>query len=162
MRASRVYRNEELRKTLVFTAAVTCWGAVSLVRTLTGHYAGFPDALGIAWPAIAPFLLNEAFARTVIDEDGIRSWRPLGRRYYRWADITEVTTEVKYARSQSAHRVRLHRATGRPRWVPFPSLPHRASAPYVDAFRREVAGIEEIRREATGREGAGRHGTRGR
>jgi hypothetical protein len=109
-------------RTLVFVAVCMVLGAVGLVRVALGHTT-FVEILGIALLGLSPFLLNVAFGKTVVDQEGIRTGRPLGRRFIPWADIESVAVEEKTSRGYGAHQVRLRTGRGRTVWL---------AAPYVE------------------------------
>ncbi|MFV0135425.1 PH domain-containing protein [Streptomyces sp. HMX87] len=109
-------------RTLVFVAVCVVLGAYGLVRVVLGHVT-FVEILGIALLALSPFLLNVAFGKTVVDESGIRTGRPLGRRFVPWTDVESVTVEEKTSRGHGAHRVRVRTTRGRTVWL---------AAPYIE------------------------------
>lgn len=109
-------------RTLVFVAVCAMLGAFGLARVALGHTT-FVEILGIALLGLSPFLLNVALGKTVVDQEGIRTGRPLGRRFVPWADIESVAVEEKTSRGYGAHRIRLRTGRGRTVWL---------AAPYVE------------------------------
>ncbi|MBQ1089531.1 PH domain-containing protein [Streptomyces sp. B93] len=93
-----------------------------LIRVSLGQVTFF-DVLGIALLALSPFLLNVAFGKTVVDDAGIRTGRPLGRRFLPWADVESVAVAERTSRGNGAHRVRVRTTRGRTVWL---------AAPYVE------------------------------
>jgi hypothetical protein len=106
----------------VFALVCAGWGVTGLVRVSLGQVMFF-DALGIALLALSPFLLNVALGRTVVDEKGIRTGRPLGRRFLPWADVESVAVAEMTSRGNGAHRVRVRTTSGRTVWL---------AAPYIE------------------------------
>ncbi|MFE9256303.1 PH domain-containing protein [Streptomyces sp. NPDC006879] len=145
------YRTADRTRSLVLCALMGLWGLVSLVRVLAaGQVSGFIDAFGLGWLVIIPFLLNVSLAKVVVDDQGIRARRPLWRRTYRWREISAVTTELKTSRGFGAHRVRIHRRSGRPRWLPAPYVDMRSSDRQLSEFEAQVQQITERWRAAGG------------
>ncbi|MEU5431906.1 hypothetical protein AB0G73_00850 [Streptomyces sp. NPDC020719] len=145
----RVFRPIELKSGYVFFGLFTVGGIVAAVRLALGHYSGFLDALGVAWLVILPFALNVALGKIIVDEHGIRSWRPLWRKVYLWQDISKVTVEKKTGRGNGAFRIRIYRHDGRPRWLPAPYVDIRASDKWQQEFTDQAEDIKARWREAT-------------
>lgn len=153
----RVFRPMELKSGLILTRVFTAAGIVAAVRIALGHFSGFLDVAGVAWLVILPFALNVALGKVIVDEQGLRSWRPLWRRAYRWQDISEVTVEKKTGRGNGAFRIRVYRHGGRPIWVPAPYVDIRASDKWQKEFTDQAEDIKARWRAATG-DGPGKEG----
>ncbi|WP_344048002.1 PH domain-containing protein [Streptomyces thermoalcalitolerans] len=124
-------------RTLVFVVVCVVLGAFGLARVALGHMT-FVETLGIALLALAPFLLNVAFGKTVVDQEGIRTGRPLRRCFVPWPDIESVAVEEKAGRGYGAHRVRLRTGRGRTVWLAAPYVEIRCSEQQYARFSEQA------------------------
>ncbi|MFB8775603.1 PH domain-containing protein [Streptomyces broussonetiae] len=136
-------------RTLVFVAVCVVLGAVGLVRLALGHVT-FVEILGVALLALTPFLLNVAFGRTVVDGAGIRTGRPLGRRFVPWAEVESVAVEEKTSRGYGAHRVRVRTTRGRTVWLAAPYVEVRCSEQQYARFSGQADRIIQHWRQSQG------------
>ncbi|MFI1964220.1 hypothetical protein ACH429_08810 [Streptomyces pathocidini] len=127
---------------IVFSLIFLSWGFVSVTRILLGHFSGFWDAFGASWLLFSPLALNVVLGKVIVDAEGIHAWRPLGRRTYRWCEISDITVEEKVSRGHGAHRIKVHRHGCRPRWLPAPYVDIRASQEWYQQF---LVQAEEIK-----------------
>ncbi|MFD0900417.1 PH domain-containing protein [Actinomadura sediminis] len=124
-------------RTLVFAAVCVVLGAYGLVRVSLGHVT-FVEILGIALLALSPFLLNVAFGKTVVDESGILTGRPVGRRFLPWPDVEFVAVEEKTSRGNGAHRVRVGTTSGRTVWLAAPYIETRCTEQQYARFSAQA------------------------
>ncbi|GGZ36316.1 hypothetical protein GCM10010387_32960 [Streptomyces inusitatus] len=143
-----VYRNREARRAVIVSAALLLWGALSLIRLLRGTEPDFLHALGLAWLAVAPFILRVSLGRTTVDERGIHAWRLLSRRTYAWHDISDITVEERTSRGHGAYRIVISRPGRRPRPLPAPYVDIRASRTRYEELLTQAADLRSRLRAA--------------
>ena len=100
--------------------AVVC-AVVSALQGV-GHNGGrsgyFVPILAVVAAVNAVFLVDTAFGRTVVDQEGVTLWRPLRRRVVRWDDVDAF--EQKESGDGDVSRVLLRTGSGRRRVLPAP------------------------------------------
>ncbi|MEV8405417.1 PH domain-containing protein [Streptomyces niveus] len=143
------YRPAQRRFVLWFCGVFTVWGVVAVGVFILGS-PGFLSWLGLAFITFIPYLANNAFGVTRVDEKGIRVWRPVGRHSGHWHDIADIGvhrvgggSEVRYDKW-----IRVTRHDGTSFRLPAPMT---SSAYQDDTFEEKLEDITLRWHRATGR-----------